>query len=67
MTGELDMAISQQLPHISNAVLHPNSTTGTMTGSQVLWLAGLHLLSSMAEAINQCTHVLYVGALISLA
>lgn len=39
MTGEVGMAISQQLRRISNAVLHPNPTTGTLTGSQVLWPA----------------------------
>lgn len=40
MTGELGMAVLQQHPHIANAVLHINSTIGTLTGSQVLWLTG---------------------------
>lgn len=58
MTGELDVAVSQQLPRISNAVLHPNSTTGTTTGSQVLWLADctdyLQWLRPLTNALMCC-------------
>lgn len=58
MTGELGMAVLQQHPHIANAVLHINSTIGTLTGSQVLWLTGhtyyFQLLRLLTSALVCC-------------
>lgn len=58
MTGELGMAVLQQHPHIANAVLHINSTIGTLTGSQVLWLTGhtyyFQLLRLLTSALMCC-------------
>ena len=59
MTGEVGMAVSQQRTRISNAVLHPNSTTGTLTLSQVLWPADctyyLQRLRLLTNALMCCT------------
>lgn len=58
MTGELGMAVLQQHPHIANAVLHINSTIGTLTGSQVLGLTDhtyyFQLLRLLTSALKCC-------------